>query len=150
MPQGIYKRIHCMQKGKQMFSIKLLNHLIPRARYKIELTKSMASTIQQYHSEGLLDINRYAETCLQNFINGFEDTLTANDFELGMNLENSNTAILRVRLSHSLSKRIKDISRHCTVAPEAIIATVIVMSFSELISSEIIQDKPEVSSHEQR
>lgn len=150
MPQGIYKRIHCMQKGKQMFSIKLLKHLIPRTRYKIELAKSMASTIQQYHSEGLLDINRYAETCLQNFINGFEDTLTANDFELGMNLENSDTAILRVSLSHSLSKRIKDISRRCTVAPEAIIATVIVMSFSELISSEIIQDKQGVSSYEQR
>lgn len=133
-----------------MFSIKLLNHLIPRARYKIELAKSIASTIQQYHSEGLLDINRYAETCLQTFINGFEDTLTANDFELGINFENSDTAILRVSLSHSLSKRIKDISRCCAIAPEAIITTVIVMSFSELISSEIIQDKQGVSSHEQR
>lgn len=133
-----------------MFSIKLLNQLIPRTRYKIELAKSMASTIQQYHSEGLLDINRYTETCLQNFINGFEDTLTANDFELGMNLENSDTAILRVSLSHSLSKRIKDISRRCAVASEAIITTIIVMSFSELISNEIIQDKQGVSSHEQR
>lgn len=133
-----------------MFSIELLKHLIPRTRYKIELTKSIASTIQQYHSEGRLDINRYAETCLQTFINGFEDTLIANDFELGINLENSNTAILSVSLSHSLSKRIKDISRHCAIAPEAIIATVIVMSFSELISSEIIQDKPEVSFYEQR
>lgn len=127
-----------------MFSIELLKHLIPRTRYKIELTKSIASTIQQYHSEGRLDINRYAETCLQTFINGFEDTLIANDFELGINLD------LSVSLSHSLSKRIKDISRHCAIAPEAIIATVIVMSFSELISSEIIQDKPEVSFYEQR
>ncbi len=133
-----------------MFSIELLKHLIPRTRYKIELTKSIASTIQQYHSEGRLDINRYAETCLQTFINGFEDTLIANDFELGINLENSDTAILRVSLSYSLSKRIKDISRHCAIAPEAIIATIIVMSFSELISSEIIQDKPEVSFYEQR
>lgn len=133
-----------------MFSIELLKNLIPRTRYKIGLANSITSTIQQYHSEGLLDINRYAETCLQTFINGFEDTLTANDFELGINLENSNTAILRVSLSHSLSKRIKDISRHCAITPESIIATIIVMSFSELISSEIIQDKPEVSFYEQR
>lgn len=133
-----------------MFSIELLKNLIPRTRYKIGLANSITSTIQQYHSEGRLDINRYAETCLQNFINGFEDTLTANDFELGINLENSNTAILKVSLSHSLSKRIKDISRHCAVASEAIITTVIVMSFSDLISSEIIQDKQGVSSHEQR
>lgn len=131
-----------------MFFIKFLEFLIPRVKYKIELAKSTASTIQQYHSEGLLDINRYAETCLQNFINGFEDTLTAKDFELGMNLENSDTAILKVSLSRSLSKRIKDISKHCAIAPEAIIATVIVMSFSELISNEIIQDKQGVNSHE--